>query len=152
MTKALRTSSKFSQTGFGKTIAALTANRPVDGGLVSFSGEKLLAAFVKEAPQTMNDVLAVYDAMLTEYKSTGSAKGDWPIICIDEVNVLTEWQQGSLEEQKALGALLRFFVKVCRVAGIMDVLYKRVCMSQMFFEQSAGHKTAESGACNSGHF
>ena len=70
----------------------------------------------------MNDVIEVYDEMLKLYKSRKTPSSSWPIICIDEVNVLTQWQQGSLEKREALSALLKFFVKVGKSAMFIRYL------------------------------
>ena len=50
--------------------------------------------------------------MLALYKSAKLSNTSWPIICIDEANILTECQAASLENKGAIKALLRFFVKV----------------------------------------
>ena len=63
--------------------------------------------------------------MLKLYKSSKSPSSSWPIICIDEANVLTQWQYGSLEKREALSALLKFFVKVGQSATLVFGLLLR---------------------------
>ena len=101
----------FASSPLGEMVAAWTAKEQVAGGNVSISGDRIVSAFLTQQDQTMNDVIEVYNKMLATAKASGSS---WPIICIDEANVLTEWQEGSQEEKKALKALLRFFIKVRR--------------------------------------
>lgn len=96
----------------GKAFAAFTGKEQVAGGNFSISGDKIVSAFLRQQDQTINDVIAVYNDMLALYKSAKVSGSSWPIICLDEANVLTGWQEGSLEDKKALKALLRFFVKV----------------------------------------
>ena len=102
----------FASSPLGKVFAAWTAKEQVAGGNVSISGDRIVSAFLSQQDQTMNDVIKVYNTMLASYKSAKVPGSSWPIICIDEANVLTRWQKGSLEDKGALEALLRFFVKV----------------------------------------
>ena len=102
----------FANSPLGKAFAAFTGKEPVAGGNFSISGDKIVSAFLRQQDQTINDVIAVFNDMLALYKSAKISGSSWPIICIDEANVLTGWQEGSLEDKKALEALLRFFVKV----------------------------------------
>ena len=99
----------FASSPLGKVVAAWTAKEQVAGCNDSISGDRIVSAFLSQQDQTMNDVIEVYNEMLATAKASGSS---WPIICIDEANVLTEWQEGSQEKKEALRALLRFFVKV----------------------------------------
>lgn len=102
----------FAGSRLGRILSALTAQEKVNADSISISGEKVVAAFLQRQSQSMNDVIEVYDEMLKLYKSGKSSSSSWPIICIDEANVLTQWQYGSLEKREALSALLKFFVKV----------------------------------------
>ena len=99
----------FASSPLGKVFAAWTAKEQVAGGNVSISSDRIVSAFLSQQDQMMNDVIEVYNEMLATAKASGSS---WPIICIDEANVLKEWQEGSQEKKEALRALLRFFVKV----------------------------------------
>ena len=90
-------------------FAAWTAKEQVAGGNGSISGDRIVSAFLSQQDQTMNDIIEVYNKMLATAMASGSS---WPIICIDEANVLTEWQDCPQERKEALKALLRFFVKV----------------------------------------
>ena len=107
----------FADSGIGRMFTALSAQEKVNADTFSISGEKVMAALLRRQSQSMNDVIAVYDDMLKLYKSSKSPNSTWPIICIDEANVLTQWQYGSLEKREALSALLKFFVKVGQSAS-----------------------------------
>ena len=114
----------FADSRIGKVFMGLSASEKVNADTaVSISGEKMVAALLRKQSLSMNDVIEVYDEMLSLYKSGKSPSGSWPIICIDEANVLTEWQYGSLEKREALSALLRFFVKVCGLLALYGVLH-----------------------------
>ena len=102
----------FANSPLGKAFAAFSSKEPVAGGNLSISGEKIVSAFLRQQEQTMNDVIAVYNDMLALHKSAKISGSSWPIICIDEANKLTRWQEGSDEDKGALDALLSFFVKV----------------------------------------
>ena len=102
----------FPDSGMGKMIPALAAQEKIGADTFTISGEKVMAAFLRRDNQSMNDVIAVYDDMLKLYKSIKPPKSSWPIICIDEANVLTQWQYGGLKKRETLSTLLRFFVKV----------------------------------------
>ena len=102
----------FANSRLGKAVAAVTGKEQVAGGNFSISGDKLISAFLSQQDQTINDVIAVYNEMLALYKSVKVSNSSWPIICIDEANVLTEWREGSSGDRIALTALLKFFVKV----------------------------------------
>lgn len=58
----------------------------------------------------MQDVLEIYLKMLKKY-STQRLKGSYPVICLDEANILTAWQSDA-KRQEDLGSLMRFLVKV----------------------------------------
>ena len=113
----------FADSRIGRVFTALSAQEKVNADTFSISGEKVVAAFLRRQSQSMNDVIEVYDETLKLYKSGKSPSGSWPIICIDEANVLTQWQYGSLEKREALSALLKFFVKVCKIAASFGVLH-----------------------------
>ena len=102
----------FANSPLGKAFAAVTGKEQVAGGNFSISGDKIISAFLRQEDQTINDVIAVYNDMLAVYKSAKVSNSSWPVICIDEANVLTEWHEGSVEDQRALKALLKFFIKV----------------------------------------
>ena len=72
----------------------------------------MVAAFLSRHSQSINDVIQVYGEMVKLYDSRKTSTSSYPIICMDEANVLMQWQHGSLEKREALRALLRFFVKV----------------------------------------
>ena len=102
----------FASSPLGKVVAAWTAKEEVAGGNDSISGDRIVSAFLSQQDQKMNDVIEVYNEMLASYKSAKVPGSSWPIICIDEANVLTRGREGSQEDKGALEALLRFFVKV----------------------------------------
>ena len=112
---------KFPDSRMGKAFAALSAFERLDADTFRITGEKVVAELLGKQSQSMNDVFEVYDEMLNLYKSGKSPGRGWPIICIDEANVLTEWQYGSLKKREALRALLRFFVKVCEILASYSV-------------------------------
>lgn len=95
----------FADSRIGKIFTALSAQEKVNADTLSDSGEKVVAAFLRRQNQSMNDVIAVYNEMLELYKSGKAPSGSWPIICIDEANVLTQWYFGSLKKREALSAL-----------------------------------------------
>ena len=110
---------KFAGSSIGRVLTALSAQENLKADTFSSRGEKLVAAFLQGQDQSMSDVIEVYDKMLKLYKSGKTCSSSWPIICIDEANVLTQWQHGSLEKREALSALLRFFVKVSKSATLI---------------------------------
>ena len=104
----------FTNSSLGKAFAAVTREDQVARGNFSISEDKIISAFLRQEDQTINDVNvnAIYNAMLALYKSAKVSNTSWPIVCIDEANVLMECQEASLEDKGAIKALLRFFVKV----------------------------------------
>ena len=69
----------------------------------------------KQPPLTK--VIAGYTAMLKQFsswraKKSSASRMPWPVFCIDEANVLTEWAGDSESEQEDRRSLLRFFVRV----------------------------------------
>ena len=96
---------------FGGFIAAMSSSNI--GDLIQISDAKLIEAIKGKEHHTINDVIKGYDCIFEAYKSEKRAGNNWPIICIDEANVLREWKFGTRDRQEALGALLRFFVKAC---------------------------------------
>ena len=58
----------------------------------------------------VQDVLDIYLKMLKKY-STQREKGSYPVIRLDEANILTAWQSDA-KRQEDLGSLMRFLVKV----------------------------------------
>ena len=113
----------FADSRVGKVFTALSASEKMTADDFSIPGEMVVAAFLLKQSQSIDSVFEVYDEMLNLYKSGKAPGGSWPVICIDEANVLTEWQHGSLERREALSALLRFFVKVCKPTDKYDVLH-----------------------------
>lgn len=122
----------FAESRLGKAFSAWSAQEKFDGDSISVSGDKIVTAFLQKQNQTMNDVIEVYGEIFKLYdsskapvssSSSSSTTSNFPIICIDEANVLTEWQKGSLDKKEALGALLRFFIKVCMFASLYIVLH-----------------------------
>ena len=95
-----------------QVIAAITGREQVAGTGISISGEKIVSAFFNQQDQTINDVIAAYNSLLAWYKSAKVPEGSWPMLCLDEANVLTEWQEGSREDRIALKSLLKFFLRV----------------------------------------
>ena len=106
----------------GRVFRAVSAGESYAADAFSISGEQVVETFLRGQDQSLNDVIGVYDEMLALYKSDRAASDSWPVICIDEANVLTQWQQGSLEKRESLSALLRFFVMVCKCARSYGVL------------------------------
>ena len=62
---------------------------------------------------SINDVMKAYGNLLSLSSSTSiSTTRPWPVICIDEANVLMGWYKGGAAMEDDLDALLRFLVKV----------------------------------------
>lgn len=80
----------------------------------SSSALERVAKHLQGQPQSMDSMIAVYDETLKLYQSVRPPNSSWPIICINEANVLTQWQQGNLKKKETLRFLLRYFVKVGR--------------------------------------
>ena len=83
---------------------------------VNFNLEPVVKmVFEQEGKQSsLTRVIAGYTSMLRQFsrlKESSRSKMPWPIFCIDEANVLTEWG-GSEGQQRDLRSLLRFFVRV----------------------------------------
>ena len=68
----------------------------------------VLKALGGKTPCSIPEVIEAYDSLLTLNSSTGTLKSrSLPVICIDEANVLMEW-----DEHDDLDALLQVFAKV----------------------------------------
>ena len=128
---------KFPDSRMGKAFAALSDLERLEADIFRTTGEKVEAQLLGKQSQSMNDVFEVYDEMLNLYKSGKSPGGGWPIICIDEANVLTEWQYGSLKKREAIRALLRFFVKVCEIPASYSVLHFSFLWRGMYVVRSS---------------
>lgn len=102
-------------------FAAVTAQENLDADTFSIGMEDMVKAFLQGQSQSMNDVITLYDAMLRLYRSKRPPGSAWPIICIDEADVLTQWQHGSLEKREALQALLNYFIMVGRSVALFGV-------------------------------
>ncbi|KAK9820185.1 hypothetical protein WJX72_007257 [[Myrmecia] bisecta] len=60
---------------------------------------------------TYNQLFAVY---AQARKAGHGPAAPYPVLALDEANVLYEWQQGDAQQQNDLRALLRYFVKVSK--------------------------------------
>lgn len=101
-------------TDLAKLAGLGVAEAAVDG--VNFNLEPVVKmVFEQEGKQSsLTRVIAGYTSMLRQFsrlKESSRSKMPWPIFCIDEANVLTEWG-GSEGQQRDLRSLLRFFVRV----------------------------------------
>lgn len=61
-------------------------------------------------PMVMQDVLDIYLKVLKKYR-TEQENGRYPVICLDEANILTYWQS-SAKRQRDFGSLMQFVLKV----------------------------------------
>ena len=114
----------FANTSIGRASTAVSIQPKGDTDSVSSRRDKVVAAFLHGDSQRMSDVIEVYNDMLELTKTRKlPPSGNWPIICIDEANVLMQWQQGSLEKKQALTALLNLFVKVRNCPFLHILLY-----------------------------
>ena len=73
--------------------------------------------FGESEPRSLNDVLEAYDSLLKLNRTVISKASPLPVICIDEANVLMEWDKGGAAMGFDLDALLRFFVRVRAPSG-----------------------------------
>ena len=68
---------------------------------------------------SIHELIQAYKKNLVDQRD---ASGSWPVICIDEVNVLMEWVTGGPAMERDLDALLRFFVQVsCQALAVLCV-------------------------------
>ena len=101
--------------------------------LLSASSVKVLAALLRRPSQSINEVINVCGKTLMFYKCDSLQSSSWPIICIDEANVLTKWQYGSPEKPQALSTLLTFSVQVvqiqkCILHAAVAAFHEEACM------------------------
>ncbi len=80
----------------------------------TLSGSKVTVGNVElqlppQGAASINDLIGQYKDVIIEQRDIS---GSWPVICIDEANVLTEWVTGGPALDRDLTSLLRFFVQV----------------------------------------
>ncbi len=59
---------------------------------------------------SIESIIATFDKIFSLYADNKASFNNWPVICIDEANVLMEWKK---EQAPQLAELMRFFVAVC---------------------------------------
>ena len=94
------------------TSAGLDIKAPDGNETLKLKPGSLLAT---DSPNSsaINTLISAFEALLTTRKENS---GSPPVICIDEANVLMEWNEGDISLQTDLQALLRFFVQARRLA------------------------------------
>ena len=123
--------------------AALAVEEKMTGsaaeGTLSISGKGMneMLQVRQKRSQNINNVIDVSGKTLRLFKADEDPVRSWPIISIDEANVLTEWQYGSLERKEALAALLSFFVKVCKCCTCTTCAPLVACFGQACMQLQA---------------
>ena len=72
-----------------------------------------------------SDLILAYSKLIDDQRD---ASGSWPVICIDEANVLMEWVTEGPAMEKDLNALLRFFVQVSCQALVYCTALAALCV------------------------
>ena len=107
---------------FVKWAALAVAVSAIEGVRFSLEpvGEKMFKSKGQQSP--LARVIQAYTNMLRRFRGLKKEDMPWPIIAIDEANVLTAWANGSETQQNDLGTLLRFFVFVSPKMQCSEVL------------------------------
>ncbi len=95
---------------------------------------------------SIESIIATFNEIFSLYADNKASFNNWPVICIDEANVLMEWKK---EQTPQLAELMRFFVAVCptfmrlfsshHFYGIFLMLQLLACMLQITKEAGTAH-------------